>query len=1678
MKNLLPIRLARRVAGLLLSAWLLAGVAWAGTGLPRTGRVLPVKKGTSLTSVGLVPSPASANSCVGSGVSTYVNVTGTGPFTYQWYRNQPTTAEPVSGKTFSSLSLYPLQLSDAGSYYCQVTKPDSSVLWSDAFVLTVNAAMTASTPVLGASTICQGGSTTVSATFGGSATQGYFSYNLIGSPFGYGGSFTNYVTSGNTVTATFTSSSSSSTVDTLAITFIAFEPSIQCSALSAVARLVVKPSVQANYFSLDNSAICQGGSTRVEFTFYSSNNNNGGGTFGDGGKGGTFSDISDYYSDVSATYTPAPNFTGQVSFTYLTPVPNGAGVCVSGSSSYYNPLAVSAPSTASAITLGDTLICQNKGTTVSATFGGGGTFGRFDDGGAQGNFTNQETNGKTVSAVYTPDPFASGTVTITFTTDDDPLNTGPSGPCPPATSTARLTVRETATAGSVYISGQISGGPRICQGSNAMVSATFGGGASSGSFSDGTAGGTFSAISTSNKTVSATYTPPVGFTGSVTITFTTNDPDGSAGCAAATSTNTLTVNQPATITTPTLGATTICQGGSTTVSVTFGGGVSGGYFYDNAGGSFTNQTTTNKTLSATYTPRSDFAGEVTITAQSYYPDYPCEPVDSKVKLTVNATATASTPVLGAATICQGSSTTVSATFGGSATGGSFNDGTAGGTFSNISTSGSTVTATYTPPAGFTGTGFLFFTTTGPCAAASSNVGLTVNQAATITGLALGSSVVCKGIAFVTVSAKFSSGYREGFNDGGAGGRFDNYIYFPNSNATQASYFPKSDFVGTITFTATSTDPDGSGPCPAVTSTIDLLVKDAPTASTPTLGTTTICQGSSTSVSATFGGTASSGTFTDGTAGGTFTNISTTNKTVSATYTPAATYSGTTTITFTTNDPDGSGGCAAATSTVSLTVNPAATATTPTLGAATICQNSNTSVSASFGGSASSGSFSDGSVGGSFSVTTTSGVVSGTYSPPASYSGPVTITFTTNDPDGSGPCVAATSTVSLTVNPLATATTPTLGASTICQGNNVNVSASFGGGASSGSFSDGAVGGTFNVTTTNGVVSGTYSPPATYAGPVTITFSTNDPDGSGPCVAATSTAPSLTVNPAATASTPTLGASGICQGNSTSVSATFGGSASSASFSDGAVGGTFSVTTASGVVSGTYTPPASYFGPVTITFTTNDPDGSGPCAATTSTVGLTVNALPIVSLSALAASYCQNIPASTPGTPAGGSYVIDGGSPVASFNPASLTAGMHSVVYTFVTTAGCNASATKSVEIIPLLYTQQPTMTGAPLCAGRTISLSFNANECLKAGNSFTAYLSDAAGSFAAPVSLGSVTPGGNNTLTIPAGTLTGSGYRIHIASVNAPSLTSNVTDAFSVTGLAANFNSTATVSQVPACAGATIKVSFTQQNAPACSFPLGNAFSAELSDASGSFASPLNLGSVSPGLNNVTVPPGTPPGSGYRVRIAATTAGSAAYSMASAAFSVNGPSFSSTPTVSGDNKCAGEAVRLSFGTGCAFPVGNSFTAELSNATGSFASPVNVGTVTPGGLNNVVIPPNIVAGTGYKLRIVSSNPAAMSAVSGSFKVKACGNSREIAQEPALVVLPNPVRGGEIRCRVSGPENPQFSLTTITGRNLGLSVKTDGSGEWVLTPQHALTVGVYVLQASQGQTRLTTRVLVIE
>ena len=82
--------------------------------------------------------------------------------------------------------------------------------------------------------------------------------------------------------------------------------------------------------------------------------------------------------------------------------------------------------------------------------------------------------------------------------------------------------------------------------------------------------------------------------------------------------------------------------------------------------------------------------------------------------------------------------------------------------------------------------------------------------------------------------------------------------------------------------------------------------------------------------------------------------------------------------------------------------------------------------------------------------------------------------------------------------------------------------------------------------------------------------------------------------------------------------------------------------------------------------------------------------------------------------------------------------------------------------------------------------------------------------------------------------------------------------------------------------------------------------------------------------------------------------------------------------------CPGVSLAIPYNISGTFNNGNVFTAQLSDSSGSFVNSVNIGTVTStvSGTLAITIPSNVITGTHYLIRIISSNPATSSYASCS------------------------------------------------------------------------------------------------
>ena len=82
-----------------------------------------------------------------------------------------------------------------------------------------------------------------------------------------------------------------------------------------------------------------------------------------------------------------------------------------------------------------------------------------------------------------------------------------------------------------------------------------------------------------------------------------------------------------------------------------------------------------------------------------------------------------------------------------------------------------------------------------------------------------------------------------------------------------------------------------------------------------------------------------------------------------------------------------------------------------------------------------------------------------------------------------------------------------------------------------------------------------------------------------------------------------------------------------------------------------------------------------------------------------------------------------------------------------------------------------------------------------------------------------------------------------------------------------------------------------------------------------------------------------------------------------------------TGSISSSISCNGSATSVPYIANGILDNANVFTAQLSSSNGSFANPVNIGSInsTSSGTISAVIPADIPNGTGYRIRVVSSRP---------------------------------------------------------------------------------------------------------
>lgn len=130
-----------------------------------------------------------------------------------------------------------------------------------------------------------------------------------------------------------------------------------------------------------------------------------------------------------------------------------------------------------------------------------------------------------------------------------------------------------------------------------------------------------------------------------------------------------------------------------------------------------------------------------------------------------------------------------------------------------------------------------------------------------------------------------------------------------------------------------------------------------------------------------------------------------------------------------------------------------------------------------------------------------------------------------------------------------------------------------------------------------------------------------------------------------------------------------------------------------------------------------------------------------------------------------------------------------------------------------------------------------------------------------------------------------------------------------------------------------------------------------------------------------------------------------------------------------------------------YAIGNTFTAQLSNAAGSFASPTTIGSLvsTASGSISCVIPSGTPSGTGYQIRIVSSTPSVTSDTIGPIFIT---NVNATATGPTTVCA-----GATVNLSSSGGTNYNWSgpggFSSTLQSPVISAISIGGSGSYIVT-----------------------------
>lgn len=332
-----------------------------------------------------------------------------------------------------------------------------------------------------------------------------------------------------------------------------------------------------------------------------------------------------------------------------------------------------------------------------------------------------------------------------------------------------------------------------------------------------------------------------------------------------------------------------------------------------------------------------------------------------------------------------------------------------------------------------------------------------------------------------------------------------------------------------------------------------------------------------------------------------------------------------------------------------------------------------------------------------------------------------------------------------------------------------------------------------------------------------------------------------------------------------------------------------------------------------------------------------------------------------------------------YTPNFNNAGIYYVVCQS-TISGLTVTSNEVTISVSSVTLSTGTISGSPFqfspnAPAASVSVPYTTSAAFNGGNTFTAQLSDASGSFSAPLTIGSVsaTTSGTISASIPSSTAAGTGYRIRVIASN-PNVYGSDNGVDLVVDQFNNSVAPATTQNIMHGVNGTAITVTASQNAT---------HEWKYSNTSGSGYVSFNPAETASSYTPNFATPGT-----YYVVCVSTNQYNDAVTSNEVEIDVTNGSTITTSAVNGSpyyvSPSANVGVTVNFTSDVVFNSGNVFKAQLSDQNGNFANPVEIGSLsgTVIGAISATIPNSSVAGTAYRIRVVSTNPAVTGSDNGT------------------------------------------------------------------------------------------------